>query len=440
VIIQEIIKAKRDGHELSESEIWFVIDGYAKDVIPDYQMSSLLMAIFLRGFTEKELMVWTGSMIASGVRLDLSDIPGIKVDKHSTGGVGDKCSLICAPIAAACGVIVPMMSGRCLCHTGGTIDKLESIPGFRTNIPIPEFKELLRKHGLAIISQTGELAPADGKLYALRDVTGTVESIYLIASSIMSKKIAEGTDALILDVKTGSGAFMKNMDRAEALAVTMSRIGSMHGKRTMALITDMSQPLGTHAGNSLEVIESIEILKNRVSNDCSRLSIDLAAHMILLGKKAGSLGEALSLAGDAISTGSALAKFREMIEAQGGSPAVCEDYSIMGSAPESMDIAADGNGFIISMDTEMIGTAMIFLGAGRKIMGSPIDHTAGIIFHKKIGVAVRKGEPLCTMFFNRSFEGVNPEFARGLISESYKIGEKPSEKIPLILKLIEADT
>ncbi|MBW8894568.1 MAG: thymidine phosphorylase, partial [Acidobacteria bacterium] len=361
----DIILSKRDGRSLTRDEIRFFVDGVTAGSLPDYQASALLMAIVLRGMTPDETAWLTDAMVHSGVRVDLADIAGVKVDKHSTGGVGDKTSLILAPLAAACGVPVPMMSGRGLGHTGGTLDKLESIPGFRVNLSLEEMKTALARVGCAMIGQTAQIAPADKKLYALRDVTGTVESIPLISASIMSKKIAEGIDALVLDVKTGSGAFMKTEADSRRLAESLVSIGNASGVRTEAIITAMDAPLGFAVGNALEVIECIDVLKGGGPSDLVDVSVELTARMLVLGKVARDRDEAEQKARGAIRSGAGLDRFRQIIEAQGGDSKVVDDYTRLPHVTDRHVVAADRAGFVSRLDAESIGRASVALGAGR---------------------------------------------------------------------------
>src|SRR5258707_10738525 len=361
----DVIMKKRDGGALGREEIRFFVDGVTAGPLPEYQTSALLMAVLLRGMTAQETAWLTHAMVHSGVRVDLRDIPGVKVDKHSTGGVGDKTSLILAPLAAACGVPVPMMSGRGLGHTGGTLDKLESIPGFRVNLSLDEMKAALARVGCAMIGQTAQIAPADKKLYALRDVTGTVESIPLISASIMSKKIAEGIDALVLDVKTGSGAFMKTERASRRLAESLVSIGNASGVRTEAVITDMDVPLGRAVGNALEVIECVEVLKGRGPKDLTDVSVDLTARMLVLGAVAADRAAAEARVRDAIASGAGLERFRRIIEHQGGDPRVIDDYGRLPSAPGRHVIPAPRSGFVTYVDAELVGRASVALGAGR---------------------------------------------------------------------------
>jgi pyrimidine-nucleoside phosphorylase len=390
----DIIMKKRDGGALSRPEIDFFITGVTAGTLPDYQASALLMAIVLRGMTVEETSWLTDAMVDSGVRVDLGDIPGIKVDKHSTGGVGDKTSLVLAPLAAACGVPVPMMSGRGLGHTGGTLDKLEAIPGFRVNLSLEEMRAALATVGCAMIGQTAQIAPADKKLYALRDVTATVESIPLISASIMSKKIAEGIDALILDVKTGSGAFMKTEADSRRLAESLVSIGNASGVKTEALITAMDAPLGRAVGNALEVIECIDVLKGEGSADLVDVSVELAARMLVLGKIAHDRSDAERLVRGAIASGAGLDRFRRIIEMQGGDPHVVDDYRRLPSAPERHLVRASTAGYVTALDAELVGRASVILGAGRDRVEDPVDHAVGIMVLAKPGAQVSVGDPI----------------------------------------------
>ena len=395
----DIIEKKKLGQTLSDAELAFFVEGYTKGSIPDYQAAALCMAIRLMGMDSKETAALTMAMAASGDQSDLSEIKGIKVDKHSTGGVGDKTTLVVGPIVAACGVPVAKMSGRGLGHTGGTLDKLESIPGYRISIPTDEFFSIVNSVGIALIGQTGNLAPADKKLYALRDVTATVDSLPLIASSIMSKKLASGADAIVLDVKAGSGAFMKTTEDAYALAKEMVAIGHHAGRNTVALITNMDRPLGRSIGNSLEVIEAIETLKGNGPDDFNDLCIELAANMLFLAEK-GSLDDCRKLAVQRIADGSALQKFRDMIAAQGGDPAVVNDYSIFPQASIQREIRAEESGYVSHMDTQNCGISAMLLGAGRATKEDSIDHAAGIILNIKPGEFVEKGQTLAVLYTN----------------------------------------
>lgn len=393
----DILAKKRDGGILTDEEIQFFIDGYVSGAIPDYQASALLMAIFLKGMTPHETAALTRSMAQSGDLVDLSSIDGIKVDKHSTGGVGDKTTLIVAPVVASLGVRVAKMSGRGLGHTGGTVDKLESIPGFRTTLDREAFFDVVRRVGVSVIGQSGNLAPADKKLYALRDVTATVNSIPLIASSIMSKKIAAGSDRILLDVKTGSGAFMKTLEDSIALAKEMVSIGEHVGRRTVALITDMDRPLGCAIGNALEVREACETLQGRGPADLTEVCIELAANMLWLAEK-GELAQCRSLAKQQIANGEAFAKLKEMVQAQGGDTSVLDDPSRFDRSNVCYEVLAQREGFLYAMDTERCGIASMELGAGREKKEDPIDYSAGIVLRKKVGDFVRKGEVLASFY------------------------------------------
>jgi pyrimidine-nucleoside phosphorylase len=395
----DIITRKRDGGTLGRDEIAAFIDGVTAGTLPDYQASALLMAILLRGMTPEETAWLTDSMVHSGLRVDLRDLPGVKVDKHSTGGVGDKTSLILAPLAAACGVPVPMMSGRGLGHTGGTLDKLESIPGFRTNLSLEEMRAALARTGCAMLGQTAQIAPADRKLYALRDVTGTVESIPLISASIMSKKIAEGIDALVLDVKTGSGAFMKTEADSRRLAEMLVSIGNASGVRTEAIITDMDMPLGVAVGNALEVIECLDILKGGGSPDLVDVSIELTVRMLLLGKVASDRADASRQVRRAIDSGAALDRFRRIVEGQGGDPRVVDDYSRLPAAPSRHVLAAERAGYLTRLDAERVGRASVALGAGRDRVDDVVDPAVGILLKAKPGARLSTGDPVLELHY-----------------------------------------
>jgi pyrimidine-nucleoside phosphorylase len=395
----DIILSKRDGRTLAREEIRFFVDGVTAGSLPDYQASALLMAILLRGMTAEETAWLTDAMVHSGVRVDLHDIPGAKVDKHSTGGVGDKTSLVLAPLAAACGLIVPMMSGRGLGHTGGTLDKLEAIPGFRVGLSLEEMKTALKTVGCAMIGQTAQIAPADKKLYALRDVTGTVESIPLISASIMSKKIAEGIDALVLDVKTGSGAFMKTERASRRLAESLVSIGNASGVLTEAVITDMDVPLGRAVGNALEVIECVEVLKGRGPTDLTDVAVDLTARMLVLGGVAADRAAAEARVRDAIASGAGLERFRRIIEHQGGDPRVIDDYGRLPSAPGRHVIPAPRGGFVTYVDAELVGRASVALGAGRDTVDAEVDAAVGIMLAATEGDAIHAGDPVFELHY-----------------------------------------
>jgi pyrimidine-nucleoside phosphorylase len=401
----DLIEKKRDGHELSTEEINFIIKGYTDGSIPDYQVSALTMAIVFRGMTEKERADLTMAMVESGDQIDLSKIEGIKVDKHSTGGVGDTTTLVLGPLVASVGVPVAKMSGRGLGHTGGTIDKLESVSGFHVEIDNKEFIELVNKNKIAVIGQSGNLTPADKKLYALRDVTATVESIPLIASSIMSKKIAAGADAIVLDVKTGAGAFMKTLEDSRELAKAMVRIGNNVGRRTMAVISDMSQPLGFAIGNALEVKEAIDTLKGEGPEDLTELCLTLGSHMVYLGKKADSLEEARTMLEKAIKDGSALEKLKVFLSSQGGDSSIVDDPSKLPQAKYQFELEAKEDGYVAEIVADEIGTAAMLLGAGRATKESVIDLAVGLVLRKKIGDQVKKGESLVTIYSN--FEDIS---------------------------------
>ncbi|HKD82804.1 MAG TPA: thymidine phosphorylase [Candidatus Angelobacter sp.] len=434
MLVTDLIRRKRDGAELERREIEFLIDRYTNDGLPDYQMSAWLMAVLLRGMTRAELAALTESMLNSGEVLSFPELPAAKVDKHSTGGVGDKTSLVIAPIVAAAGLYVPMISGRGLGHTGGTLDKLESIPGFSVNLSVPDFRRILAQCGAGLIGQTKEIAPADKKIYALRDVTGTVESPYLICASIMSKKLAEGIDALVLDVKTGSGAFMKQEKDAVFLAELMVETGQRLGKRVIALITDMDQPLGRAVGNALEVAECIDILNGKGPDDLRELSLILSAWMFLLGKRVQNIDQGRELAEQMISSCKARDKFREMIRLQGGNPAVMDDPGLLPQAQHKADVKSPTSGFVTGFMCEQIGTAGVLLGGGRLRKEDSVDPAVGIVIHKKTGDKVAAGESLCTVHYN-SVERL--EQAQPLILESYRIEATPMlQQRPLVHRII----
>jgi pyrimidine-nucleoside phosphorylase len=426
----DIIQAKRDGRALTPTEIRFFVDGVTAGTLPDYQASSLLMAIFLRGMTTEETASLTDAMVHSGVRVDLSDISGVKVDKHSTGGVGDKTSLILAPLAAACGVPVPMMSGRGLGHTGGTLDKLESIPGFRVNLSLDEMKAALSKTGCAMIGQTAQIAPADKKLYALRDVTGTVESIPLISASIMSKKIAEGIDALVLDVKTGSGAFMKTEADSRLLAESLVAIGNASGVRTEAIITAMETPLGRAVGNALEVVECVEVLKGNGPQDLIDVSVELTARMLVLGQVADDLPAARRQVQRAIASGAGLDRFRQIIEMQSGDPKIIDDYGRLPHVSDRWNVVASRDGFVTALNAELVGRASVVLGAGRDRVEDPVDPAVGVMLVARPGDAVKAGDPVLELHFRDS---ARLEAAKRLASQAITMGDEPPAKGRLIV-------
>ena len=426
----DIIRKKRDQVELSPEEITAFVKGYTSGEIPDYQASAWLMAAVIRGLTRAETAALTEAMLRSGEVLDLSDFSARKVDKHSTGGVGDKTSLVLAPVAAAGGLVVPMISGRGLGHTGGTLDKLESIPGFNVNLPVTDFRRILHACGCCMIGQTAEIAPADRKLYALRDVTGTVESPYLICASIMSKKLAEGIDALVLDVKTGSGAFMKKEEDAVFLAELMVETGKRMGKKMVALITDMDQPLGRYVGNSLEVVEILEVLRGRGPDDLRDLCGELAGWMFYLGGVASSVAQGKGMAEQLIASGKALDKFRQMVELQGGDPRVVDDPSRLPRARHTLEVTAQRSGYVNAIECEAVGTACVVLGGGREKKGDSVDRAVGMILHKKVGDAVKTGESLCVIHYNSE---TRMQRAKDLLQKSYRIADAPpAQDRPLV--------
>jgi len=418
----DVIRKKRDGVELARGEIEGLVNAYTRGDIPDYQVSAWLMAVVLKGMTRAETAALTDAMLRSGDVLDLSSLPAKKVDKHSTGGVGDKTSLVLAPLAAAAGVAVPMISGRGLGHTGGTLDKLEAIPGFNVNLSVAEFRRVLEICGCAMIGQTAEIAPADRKLYALRDVTGTVESPYLICASIMSKKLAEGIDALVLDVKTGSGAFMKNEQDAVFLAELMVETGERMGKKVVALITDMDQPLGNKIGNALEVVEVMEVLRGGGPEDLRELCLELAGWMLHLGGVSHTVEEGKQHSAQLISSGKALEKFRQMVELQGGDGRVIDDDNRLPQARHTLQVSSANAGYLASMQCEQIGTASVILGGGRERKEDSVDPAVGIVLHKKVGGRVASGEPLATIYYNAEAQAMR---ARQLIEASCVLTDDP---------------
>lgn len=432
---QDIIIKKRDGGALTKDEIEFFARGVTNGQFADYQATALLMAVFWRGMTPQETAWLTDAMMRSGDVIDLRDLPGAKVDKHSTGGVGDKVSLILAPLAAACGLVVPMMSGRGLGHTGGTLDKLEAIPGFRVMLEVPEFRAILQKVGMAMIGQTPQVVPADRKLYALRDVTGTVECIPLICASIMSKKLAEGIDSLVLDVKFGKGAFMKRKEDALALAKAMVAVGRAGGKPVWAQLTAMNQPLGRAAGHTTEVIESIECLKGRGPADLMEVTYALTGHMLVLGGEAKDMADARLKMEAAIANGSGLAKFRAMCVAQGGDPRVVDDYSILPTARKLLEVRAPAgtSGYVCEVDALKCGHAIMALGGGRASVADKVDHAVGIANLIKIGETVGPGTLLCTLHVNDDAKGARAE---SLIREAIQFSPTAPVMEPLVQDLI----
>jgi pyrimidine-nucleoside phosphorylase len=436
----DLIRKKRDSGEHSREEIEFLISGYTRGEIPDYQMAAWLMSAWIRGLSRGETTALTHAMLHSGEVLDLSRLPGKKVDKHSTGGVGDKTSLILAPIVAAGGLIVPMLSGRGLGHTGGTLDKLESIPGFNTNLSLKEFRQVLGECGMALIGQTAEIAPADKKIYALRDATSTVENKGLICASIMSKKLAEGLDALVLDVKTGSGAFMKREEDAVMLAELMVDAGQNMGKKMVALITDMDQPLGRAAGHANEIVECIEVLNGKGPADLRELSVELSAWMFYLGEKTKSVAEGRKLAERMISSGEAREKFKQCIRLQGGDERVINEPELLPKAVSDIDVKSSVSGTLVATNCEQFGIALAMLGGGRETKEDRIDHAVGLEFHKKIGERVEKGEPLATIHYNSDAKLTE---AKSIVMESFVIEQDsggqtkpPRPAKPLIRRII----
>ncbi len=433
--VVDLIRRKRDSRELSPDEIKFLIAGYTSGDIPDYQMAAWLMAAWIRGLNTRELAALTEAMLHSGSVLDWSDFPAPKVDKHSTGGVGDKTSLVLAPIVAAAGLYVPMISGRGLGHTGGTLDKLESIAGFNVNLSLAEFRRVLAACGCALIGQTQEIAPADKKIYALRDVTGTVDNPSLICASIMSKKLAEGIDALVLDVKTGSGAFMKKIEDAEYLAGLMVETGKHMGKRVVALITDMDQPLGRTAGNAMEIAECIDVLSGAGPADVRELSLELAGWMFFLANRTPGVAEGRRLAEEMIASGRARDKFREIVRLQGGDVRAVYEPQRLPQARAKLDVNAAAEGFIVAIDCEKLGIACGVLGGGREKKEDKIDPAVGLEFHRRLGDRVERGAPLVTLHYNAD---ARLREARQLVESSYRVGDKAPAMRPLVHKVIGA--
>ncbi|MCF6137653.1 pyrimidine-nucleoside phosphorylase [Pseudalkalibacillus berkeleyi] len=428
----DLIEKKRNGKELSKEEITFIIEGYTNNEIPDYQMSALAMAIYFTDMTEEERANFTMAMVDSGDKIDLSAIEGIKVDKHSTGGVGDTTTLVLAPLVAAVDVPVAKMSGRGLGHTGGTIDKLEAVPGFHVEIDNNEFIDLVNKNKIAVIGQSGNLTPADKKLYGLRDVTGTVNSIPLIASSIMSKKIAAGADAIVLDVKTGAGAFMTEVEQAEELANAMVKIGNNVGRNTMAVISDMSQPLGFAIGNALEVKEAADTLRGNGPKDLEELCLTLGSFMVVLAKKAETVEEARQMLIDVMKNGKAIEAFKTFLKAQGGDETVIDDPSKMPQAKHQIPFVADKAGFVSEITANEVGTAAMLLGAGRATKESVIDLAVGIVLHKKVGDEVKEGDAIATLHSNQ--ENVDDVLKK--LRDAYTISSEKVDAPPLVYKEI----
>ncbi|SHJ64732.1 pyrimidine-nucleoside phosphorylase [Tepidibacter formicigenes] len=422
----DIIKKKRDGQELTKEEINFFVEGYSKGEIPDYQASALVMAIFLQKMTKEETVYLTEAMMNSGDVIDLSKIEGIKVDKHSTGGVGDKTTITLAPLVASCGAPVAKMSGRGLGHTGGTLDKLEAIPGLSIEMDQDKFTDNVNTHKIAVCGQTASIVPADKKLYALRDVTATVDNISLIASSIMSKKLASGADAIVLDVKTGSGAFMKELDDSFALAKEMVDIGNGMDRETIGVITDMDQPLGYAVGNALEVIEAIETLKGNGPKDFTELCLNLGSYMLMLAKVASNYEEGRKMLEEAISSGKALDKLREFIEIQGGNKEIVDNYDLLPSASNVIEVKAPKKGYVSKIEAETVGLSAMILGAGRETKEDELDLGAGIVLDKKVGDHVEEGETLACMYVNKMEK---LESAKERLLSAYTISdEKPKER------------
>ena len=437
MLVTQLILKKREGGHLSESEIEQLVSGYTKGEIPDYQFSAFLMAAFLKGLDSKEIYYLTEAMLSSGKSVDLSRIAGPKIDKHSTGGVGDKVSLILAPLVAACGVTVPMIAGRGLGHTGGTLDKLESIPGYKTDLSLAKFTSVLEKIGLGIIGQTEEIAPADKKIYALRDVTATVDYIPFITASILSKKLAQGADGIVFDVKVGNGAFMKELSQARRLAQSLISIGRKFNKKSIAILTDMSEPSGEAVGNSLEVIEALEALKGKWKEDLKQVTYFLAAEMLIMAGRCKNHKESFGLLKKANSDGSGLAKFRELVRAQGGEPKMVEDYSRLPQATCRLEVISKRDGYVKEIQTEQIGFLAIKLGAGRMKKEDQIDHSAGFLIKKKIGEVVKKSELLVELYTNDSSKG--EEVASELV-ECFGITKLPVKPRRKILYRITADS
>jgi pyrimidine-nucleoside phosphorylase len=431
----DLIRKKRDSGEHSREEIDFFISGYTRGEIPDYQMSAWLMATWIRGLNGAEIAGLTEAMLHSGEVITFPELPGKKVDKHSTGGVGDKTSLILAPIVAAGGLNVPMISGRGLGHTGGTLDKLEAIPGFNTALSLQEFRDVLGKCGMALIGQTAEIAPADKKIYALRDVTSTVENIGLICASIMSKKMAEGIDALVLDVKTGSGAFMQKEEDSVRLAELMVETARRMGKKAVALITDMDQPLGRFAGHSNEVIESIEVLCGRGAADLRELSIELSAWMFHLGERTKSVDEGRALAEKLIASGEALGKFKRGIALQGGDARVVDNYALLPSAKNRKEVKSRSNGYLAATHCMQFGIALAMLGGGREKKEDTIDFGVGLEFHKRIGDPVAANETLVTIHYNSDAKLAD---ATALIENGFALSDQPALPKKLVRRLVGA--
>lgn len=434
MITSEIIAKKRDGKKLSREEIDFILSGYLSGAIPDYQMSAFLMAVFIQGMDLEETENLTWGMMNSGKILDLGFIPGIKVDKHSTGGVGDKVSLILAPLVATCDVLVPMVSGRGLGHTGGTLDKLESIPGFRTDLSVGKFIDNLKMIGVSIMGQTEEISPANGKIYALRDVTGTVSSIPLITASILSKKLASGTDAIVFDVKCGNGAFMQSKEEAITLASNLIQISKKTGSNSIALITDMNEPLGNAVGNSLEMVEAIETLKGKGPDDLLEVTLSLGSYMLILSGKISNFRKGKELLLEKLKNRQGLAKFKEMVLKQGGDTRIIEDYSLFPKTNYQIEVKSEKEGYISSIDTKEVGLAAVEVGAGREKLDSPVDLDVGMLIRKKIGDRVSKNEELVKILANDYHKGKRAEER---IKRAFKIGKKKVRRLKKVLFVMD---
>lgn len=437
----ELIRRKRDGVSLNRDELTGLVRAYTKGFLPDYQMSAFLMACYFQGMSEEEMLAFTDIMLHSGIVLDLSDIPGIKVDKHSTGGVGDKVSLLLAPLVASCGVLVPMISGRGLGHTGGTLDKLESIPGFRTDLSIDEYRRVLRSVGAVLVGQTSEIAPADKKMYALRDVTATVECIPLIAGSIMSKKLAAGINALVLDIKTGHGAFMERLEQALTLATSLVAIGERAGKRTIGYVTDMSQPLGTSIGNWLEIVETVGLLRDPghaslLSKDLVDLTILQSGTMVWMGGKASSIEEGMDRCRASLDDGSAYRKLIEIVGAQGGNVGCIDRLDAYPPAAHQLAVTATSDGWVSSIDTLELGLTGIMLGAGRQTMTDRIDPVAGMVLHRKRGDAVKSGELLAVAYAS---DRAMLDAASARLREAFVVGSERPADVPLVHATVTKD-
>ena len=430
----DLIQRKRDKEEFSREEIDFFLQGYTRGEIPDYQASALLMAVFFSGLSDPELVDWTESMSAMALQMDLSDLDGPKIGKHSTGGVGDKTSLIVGPLVAAAGITVPMIVGRGLAHAGGTLDKMESIPGFNARLKPQEFKAVLRNAGVAIIGQTEELVPADKKLYSLRNATGTGESVPLIAASILSKKIAEGVEGLVLDVKTGSGALTKKLADSRRLAQLLVNAAKHMNKKVVSLITDMDQPLGNAVGNALEVMEATEAMRGGGPTDLVELSLELAARMIALAQPERTVESAKDQAFKLLSDGSALKKFRQLIEVQGGDPAVVDNFEQLPTASAEFTISSPRAGYISRLCADDIGQAVMLLGAGRQRLDSEVDLAIGIVLEHKIGDRIQAGERLCSIYYN---EEDHLEEATQMVEDAFHISSTPPETRPLIFEVLQ---